>query len=251
MLKVELKGQRILVTGAATGIGRACALMLAGQGAEVWINHLGQAGASADLVEQIRAVGGRAVAIEADVSDPDAVEEMFACITATGPLHGLVNNAGIIQEQGFLDTSEDDWRRIMAVDLDGVYRCCRCALESMSGAGRGAIVNIASELGQLGRENYVAYCTAKAGVIGMTKALAREFAPAIRINAVAPGPVETAMVSPEHMSEEWIARELAIPAARLGQPEEIAAAVCFLLSPAASFFTGQVLGANGGAWMGG
>ena len=133
-----LDGKTALVCGASKGIGRACALMLAGQGAEVWINHLGQAGASADLVEQIRAVGGRAVAIEADVSDPDAVEEMFACITATGPLHGLVNNAGIIQEQGFLDTSEDDWRRIMAVDLDGVYRCCRCALESMSGAGRGA-----------------------------------------------------------------------------------------------------------------
>ena len=105
MLKVDLTGQRILVTGAATGIGRACALMLAGQGAEVWVNHLGQSGASADLVEQIRSAGGRAVAIEADVSDPDAVEEMFACITATGPLHGLVNNAGIIQEQGFLDTS--------------------------------------------------------------------------------------------------------------------------------------------------
>ena len=121
----------------------------------------------------------------------------------------------------------------------------------MTVAGRGAIVNISSELGHLGRENYVAYCTAKAGVIGLTKSLAREFAPAIRVNGVAPGPVDTAMVSLEHMSEEWIAKELAIPAGRLGRPEEIAAAVCFLLSPSASFFTGQMLGANGGAWMGG
>lgn len=243
-------GQRVLVTGAATGIGRACALMLAARGAEVWINHLGQADASAALVEQILTAGGKAIAIEADVSDPEAVAEMFACITANGALDGLVNNAGIIQEQGFLDTSEDDWRQIMAVDLDGVYRCCRHALEGMTVTGRGAIVNISSELGHLGRENYVAYCTAKAGVIGLTKALAREFAPAIRVNGVAPGPVDTAMVSLEHMSEEWIAKELAIPAGRLGRPEEIAEAVCFLLSPAASFFNGQMLGANGGAWMG-
>lgn len=247
----DFNGQRVLVTGAATGIGRACALMLALRGAEVWINHLGQGDASAALVDEIVAAGGRATAIEADVSDPYAVAEMFACITASGPLDGLVNNAGIIQEQPFLDTSEEDWRQIMAVDLDGVYRCCRHALEGMTVAGRGAIVNISSELGHLGRENYVAYCTAKAGVIGLTKSLAREFAPAIRVNGVAPGPVDTAMVSLEHMSEEWIAKELAIPAGRLGRPEEIAAAVCFLLSPSASFFTGQMLGANGGAWMGG
>ena len=138
----DFKGQRMLVTGAATGIGRACAQMLAGRGAEVWINHLGQADAAAVLVipagfeRDLVAAGGRAIAIEADVSDPDAVAEMFACITANGPLDGLVNNAGIIQEQAFLDTSEADWRQIMAVDLDGVYRCCRHALEGMSTAGR-------------------------------------------------------------------------------------------------------------------
>lgn len=250
-MNAPLAGQVALVTGATQGIGRAIALALADAGAQVWINHLQQAEAALRLVRQIEAAGGHACAVTADVADPAQVAAMFAQILAAGPLDILVNNAGIILEKDFVDTDEDDWAQVLGVDLGGVYRCCRLALRHMQPRGSGRIVNIASELGQLGRERYAAYCTAKAGVIGLTKALAREFAPAIRINGVAPGPVDTPMVSAEHMSEEMIAREIAIPAGRLGRPEEIAAAVLFLLSPQASFFHGQMLGANGGAWMGG
>lgn len=246
-----LDNQRILITGAATGIGRACALLAAANGAQVWINHHRQGPQADALVDQIAANGGRARAVEADVTDVDAVASMFAQVTEDGPLQGLVNNAGIILEKPFLQTAEQDWQRVMAVDLDAVYRCCRHALQGMQAAGGGSIVNVSSDLGFLGREHYVAYCTAKAGVIGLTRSLAREFAPQVRINAVAPGPIETPMLTSEHMSAEWLAKELAIPAQRFGQPEEVAAAVAFLLSPAASFFSGQILGPNGGSWMGG
>lgn len=248
----DLSGQRILVTGAATGIGRACVLELVRRGAEVWVNHLPiQAQAVSDWIESMETAPGLLNAVAADLTDAASVDAMFARATRDGALHGLVNNAGIILEKPFLDTTESDWRQVMAVDLDGVYRCCRLALSGMVREGRGAIVNVASDLGFLGREHYVAYSAAKAGVIGLTRALAREFAPQVRVNGVAPGPIETAMVSPANMSAEWIAREIAIPAARLGQPEEVAAAVCFLLSSDASFFTGQILGPNGGSWMGG
>lgn len=176
---------------------------------------------------------------------------MFEQILAEGPLDLLVNNAGIILEQPFLDTTEQDWARVLNVDLHGVYRCTQQALRHMQPRGCGAIVNVASDLGFLGRSDYAAYCTAKAGVIGLTRSLAREFAASgIRINAVAPGPIATAMVSAENMSAEWMAKELDIPMARLGTPDEVAAAIVFLLSPQASYFTGQILGPNGGSWMG-
>ena len=247
-----MAGQRMLVTGAATGIGRACVEALAERGAHVWASHqAGQEQLMDDLILSVAAQGGTARAVEVDVADATSVAAMFARVEEDGPLHGLVNNAGVILEKPFLQTGEDDWKRVVSVDLDGVYRCCRIALHGMTARGCGSIVNVASDLGFLGREDYVAYCAAKAGVIGLTRALAREFAPSIRINAVAPGPIETAMVSPAHMSAEWMAREVAIPAARLGQPAEAAAAVCFLLSSEASFFTGQILGPNGGSWMGG
>jgi 3-oxoacyl-[acyl-carrier protein] reductase len=244
---MSLQGRTALVTGAATGIGRACALRLAQAGAFVWVNHLGQADAAGAVVREIVLAGGHAQAVEADVSDAAAVQRMA---DAVGAMDVLVNNAGIIQEKPFLETTEADWDRMLAVDLKAVFLVCRAVIPGMLARGGGAIVNIASDLGILGRERYAPYCAAKAGVIGLTKSLAREFAPQqIRANAVAPGPVATAMVSLEHMSAEWVEKELAIPQHRLGAPEEIADSVLFLASDLSRFYTGQVLGPNGGSAM--
>ncbi|WP_206610691.1 3-oxoacyl-ACP reductase family protein [Hydrogenophaga sp. NH-16] len=244
---LSLRGRTALVTGAATGIGRATALRLAQAGATVWVNHLGQVDAADAVVREIVLAGGHAQAVEADVSDAAAVQRMA---DAVGAVDVLVNNAGIIQEKPFLETTEADWDRMLAVDLKAVFLVCRAVIPGMLARGGGAIVNIASDLGILGRERYAPYCAAKAGVIGLTKSLAREFAPQqIRANAVAPGPVATAMVSLEHMSAEWVEKELAIPQHRLGAPEEIADSVLFLASDLSRFYTGQVLGPNGGSAM--
>lgn len=244
---VSLQGRVALVTGAATGIGRASALRLAKAGAWVWVNHLGQAHEAAALVREIEAFGGQARAVEADVSDAAAVQRMAATV---GAVDVLVNNAGILQEQPFLETTEADWDRVLGVDLKAVFLVCRAFIPGMLSRGQGSIVNIASDLGLLGRERYAAYCAAKAGVIGLSKSLAREFAPQnLRVNAVAPGPVATAMVSLEHMSAEWVEKELAIPQHRLADPAEIADSVLFLASDLSRFYTGQVLGPNGGSVM--
>ena len=244
---LSLQGRTALITGAATGIGRATALLFARAGARVVVNHWRQADEAQALVAQILAAGGDALAHAADVSDAAAVQAMA---DAAGAVDVLVNNAGIIQEKAFLDTTEADWDRMMAVDLRAVFLVCRAVIPGMLSKGSGAIVNIASDLGILGRERCAPYCAAKAGVIGLTKSLAREFAPQhIRVNAIAPGPVATAMVSLEHMSAEWVEKELAIPQHRLGAPEEIAATALFLASDLSGFYTGQVLGPNGGSVM--
>ena len=247
MNPMSLQGRRALVTGAATGIGRATALMLAQAGAHLVVNHLRQAEAAQAVVQAIEAAGGQATAIEADVSVAGDVERLVA---QAGEVHILVNNAGIIQEKPFLDTTEADWDRMLGIDLKSVFLTSRAVLPGMVARGSGVIVNLASDLGILGRENYAPYCAAKAGVIGLTRSLAREFAPhGIRVNAIAPGPVNTAMVSLEHMSAEWMEKELAIPQHRVAEPEEIAATALFLASDLSRFYCGQVLGPNGGSAM--
>ena len=251
MPTLSLQGRTALITGAATGIGRATALLFAQAGARVVVNHLRQGAEAASLVQAIEALGGEATAISADVGRADEVQRLVdGALAAVGTIDVLVNNAGIIQEKAFLDTTEADWDRMLGTDLKSVFLVCRAVLPGMVARGGGAIVNIASDLGILGRERYAPYCAAKAGVIGLTKSLAREFAPQhIRVNAIAPGPVATAMVSLEHMSAEWVEKELAIPQHRLGEPEEIAASALFLASDLARFYTGQVLGPNGGSVM--
>ena len=244
---LSLQGKTALVTGAATGIGRAIAVLFAQAGARVVVNHLGQTEAALAVVQGIQGDGGEALAIDADVSRADAVQRLAA---GAGEVHILVNNAGIIQEKPFLDTTEADWDRMLGVDLKSVFLTSRAVLPGMVARGSGVIVNLASDLGILGREQYAPYCAAKAGVIGLTRSLAREFAPhGIRVNAIAPGPVNTAMVSLDHMSPEWIEKELAIPQHRVAEPEEIAATALFLASDLSRFYCGQVLGPNGGSVM--
>jgi 3-oxoacyl-[acyl-carrier protein] reductase len=219
-------------------------------GASVVINHLGQAKQAASLVTGVRALGVQAWAIEADVSVATDVARMTDLVSQTcGQVDILVNNAGIIQEKPFLETSEADWDRMLATDLKSVFLMSRAVLPEMVTRQSGVIINIASDLGLLGRAMYAPYCAAKAGVIGLTKSLAREFAPNIRVNAIAPGPVNTTMVSLESMSAESIAKELEIPQARFAEPEEIANTALFLASDMSRFYCGQVLGPNGGSVM--
>jgi 3-oxoacyl-[acyl-carrier protein] reductase len=247
---LPLAGRIALVTGAASGIGRAIALAMAGAGARVAINHLGDDTAARKVASDAAALGGEAVVVEADVRRAGQIAAMVAATErGLGPIDILVNNAGVILEKPFLELTEADWDFVVDTDLKSLFLVCRAVLPGMAARGRGAVINVASELGHLGRERYAPYCAAKAGVMGLTRALAREFAPAIRVNAIAPGPVDTPMLSLQHMSPEVLQRERAIPARRVGRPEEIAAAALFLASDQASFFYGQVLGPNGGAHM--
>jgi 3-oxoacyl-[acyl-carrier protein] reductase len=245
-----LAGRTALVTGAASGIGRAVALAMAGAGARVAINHLRDEAAAQEVASEAATLGAKAIAVDADVRHAEQVAAMVAeTERSLGPIDILVNNAGVILEKPFLELTEADWDFIVDTDLRSLFLVCRAVLPGMAARGRGSVINIASELGHLGRERYAPYCAAKAGVMGLTRALAREFAPAIRVNAIAPGPVDTPMLSLEHMSPAVLERERAIPARRVGRPDEIAAAALFLASDQASFFYGQVLGPNGGAHM--
>lgn len=247
---LSLAGQVAMVTGAATGIGRATAQLLARAGARVIVNHLVQEALAQSLVQEIQSSGGQAVAIEADVTQSHDVQRLVTLGTvALGDISILVNNAGVIQEKPFLDTTEDDWNHLLTTDLKSVFLMCKAVLPGMVVRQTGTVINIASDLALLGREHYAPYCAAKAGVVGLTRSLAREFAPHIRVNAIAPGPVNTAMVSLENMSPQWMEKELAIPQHRIAEPDEIAATALFLASDLSRFYTGQVLGPNGGSVM--
>ncbi|WP_395682612.1 SDR family NAD(P)-dependent oxidoreductase [Inquilinus sp.] len=238
-----------VVTGAASGIGKAIAERLAAAGAAVLVNDL-HAVRAETVAAALRAAGGRAEAIGADVSDADGVARIFAAARqAFGDCTLLVNNAGHVHQSPFEALDVSDWDRMIAVHLRGTFLCCRAAIPAMLAAGDGAIVNIASQLGQIGGVDLVHYSAAKAGIIGLTKALAREVSGrGVRVNAVAPGPIETELV--RNLSEEWrAAKKAQLPLGRFGAPEDVAETVAFLASPAARIYVGQTLGPNSGDVM--
>lgn len=249
-MDIRLQNQTVLITGAATGIGRAMALAFAQAGANVVVNHYRQASLADQLVNELRASGVEALAVEADVGRRDQVRAMVDLARATfGNIDVLVNNAGISIVKPFLELTETEWDRILDTNLKSVFHACQAVLPGMLEAGAGVIINLASELGYLGRARFAPYTASKGAVITLTRSLAREFAPAIRINAIAPGPVLTPMLESEVSTQDEWQQEMDIPVKRLGKPEEIAATAVFLASEHAGFYCGEVLSPNGGALM--
>lgn len=238
-----------LVTGAGSGIGAAIAERLAADGHHVAVNDLHRETASS-TVEHIRGLGGQATAYAADVSDEAAVTAMLDAVRADlGDPGILVNNAGFGHQAPFLDITPAQFDRIFAVHVRGTYLVTRGCLPAMLAAGRGFVINIASQLGQIGGVELVHYAGAKAAIIGMTKSLAREMSSkGVRINAVAPGPINTPLVAA--LSDTWKdAKRAELPLGRFGEPVEIAGVVSFLCSDDAALFAGQTLGPNSGDVM--
>ena len=237
-----------LVTGAAQGIGRAVAVALGEQGSLAVLNDLHESPALLSLSDELKEKGVHVRLALGDVSDPATAERAFAGLER---LDVLVNNAGFLQESPLSEMSLDAWDRMIRVHLYGAFLFCKPAAALMTRQGSGAIVNIASDLGQLGCANLCHYSAAKGAIIALTKSLARELAAhGIRVNGVAPGGTLTPMV--ERLGEAYIREEaLRYPMQRLGTAQEIAAAVIFLASQQASFMTGQILGVNGGGVMSG
>jgi 3-oxoacyl-[acyl-carrier protein] reductase len=238
-----------LVTGAGSGIGRAIADKLARDGELVVVNDL-NIESSNEVVARIEDSGGRAAAAPGDVSDPEAVERIVATAReAYGPPELLVNNAGFLQQKRFADLTVEDFDRMIAVHLRGTFLCTRAVLPEMLLRGSGIVVNVASQLGQIGGIELCHYSAAKAGIIGLTKSLAREVsAQGVRVNAVAPGPINTELIV--GLSEEWQrAKAAELPLGRFGEPAEVADTVAFLVSDGAALYVGQTLGPNSGDVM--
>ena len=240
-------GSPVLVTGALGAIGGAVVDELAAVGRAIGLHHLGEAERAARRVEELAARGIRAHAVEADVRDWDATAAMVDEVERElGPLGGLVNNAGFMAPASFTEMTLEEWQRTIDVDLTGVFVCSRHVVARMRERGGGAIVNLSSQLAFKGAHDYSSYCAAKAGVVGLTRAMARELGPDIRVNAVAPGPVDTPFVAP-YATEQWReerTRDLVIK--RLAEPSEVAPTVAYLLSPGAALLHGQTLHINGG-----
>ncbi|MCR9213676.1 MAG: SDR family oxidoreductase [Proteobacteria bacterium] len=238
-----------IVTGAGAGIGRAIAHRFAQEGARVLVTDL-HLSAAEETARQIIDAGHISIAVQGDVSDPADVEKAFAaCEEAWGACTLLVNNAGIAQQVAFQAMTVEDWDRMISVHLRGCFLFCHRALPAMQETGEGVIINIASQLGQIGGVELVHYSAAKAGIIGMTKALAREVSSTgVRVNAVAPGPINTELVT--SLSKEWRdAKARDLPLGRFGEPEDVAASVAFLASDDSQIFVGQTLGPNSGDVM--
>ncbi len=246
-----LSGKTVLVTGSSRGIGAQIALAAAAEGARVGVHYLQTETEAQQVLASIREGGGQAELFRADVANGSAAERLVAeAQDRLGQLDGIVNNAGMTQVGPFLALDPWVWDRVIATDLTAAFHTCRAVLPSMVERGSGSIVNIASRLGQMGIAETAAYSAAKAGLIGLTRSLAREFGPkGIRINAVAPGVVETTMTADLVKSEEGTRRLRDMALGRFARADEVAEAVIFLLSDRSSAFTGQTLNPNAGGYM--
>ena len=241
----------VLVTGSSRGIGAEVAVKAAAEGAVVAIHYQRSAEAAEATLTRVREAGGEGATFAADIADGAQAEALVhAVIARFGRVDGVVNNAGRTLVGPFLEIEPAQWDEVIATDLSAAFHTCRAALPSMVERGSGSIVNIASRLGQMGIAETAAYSAAKAGLIGLTRALAREFGPrGVRVNAVAPGVTVTEMTTDLVDSEEGRRRLRDMPLGRFGRADEVADSVIFLLSDASSLYLGQTLNPNAGGYM--
>jgi 3-oxoacyl-[acyl-carrier protein] reductase len=246
----RLEGKVAVVTGGARGIGRGIVEAFAAEGADVAVADVLPEGEAAPLLPGLERLGRRGLYLRTDVSKEGEVRGMVGeVIEALGRIDVLVNNAGVLSQSPLEQMPVKEWDRVLGINLRGTFLCCRFALPDMLGRGEGRIVNVASQLGQVGAPELAHYCASKGGVIAFTKALAREVAGrGVLVNAVAPGPISTGII-PSESEEQEEALKAALPIRRFGAVEEVAPTVVFLASDDASYYVGQTLGPNGGDAM--
>ena len=247
---MKLKGRTALVTGGSRGIGRAVALALAEEGADVAVNYVSSEAGARDVVDHVKKMGRQAILAQADVSDyPDTFRMAQEVLREFGHLDILVNNAGINSDTTFVKMNHAAWRRVLGTNLDGVFNCTKVFIDQMLGQTYGRIVNMTSVIGQIGNFGQANYAASKAGVAAFTKSLAKELAgKGVTVNAVAPGFIETEMVAgiPDKVKEKLLAQ---IPLKRFGTAEEVARAVVYIVSSDGDYITGSELSINGGLLM--
>jgi len=246
----ELKNKVVMITGALGGLGSSFVDAFSVSKSKIVLHHIGEGKAATKKKLQLNEIGVDALIFEADLTNPDSISAMFEeTEKRIGPVDILINNAGYMNRKSFLEITLDEWNKTIDIDLTSVFLSTQLAARQMSRTGEGVIINVSSQLAYKGAAEYTDYCAAKAGIIGLTHAVARELGPKIRVNAIAPGPIATAMTLP-YLTPEWIDdRTRDSVSRRLGTSSEIASVAIFLASNGASLFHGQIVHPNGGGYM--